>query len=107
MLEPVWTFGGVVITGLLTGMALILVAKLNTVGAKVDKTVKQTASTGNGYADRTTQALDEVRVSLRQVHRRLDAQNDHTARRDDHLDRVLVKLDDRLLHIEETIKDAP
>jgi hypothetical protein len=103
MLEPVMTFGGVVIVGLLGAMATILVAKINIVSKKVDTTVQQTTGTGNGYAADTKKTLAEVRESLRQVHRRLDDQNTHTARRDDFLDGVLTKFDDRLTHIEEKI----
>jgi glutamine synthetase type III len=103
MLEPVMTFGGVVIAGMLAAMATVLVAKLNVVSKKVDTTVKQTVSTGNGYADKTTKTLEEVRESLRNLHRRIDAQNAHTQHRDDHLDGVLMKFDDRLTYIEEKI----
>lgn len=97
------TFGGVVIAAMLSAVAVVLVAKINVVSKKVDTTVQQTVATGNGYADRTTKALDEVRESLRQVHRRLDHQNTHSATRNDHLDRLLTKFDDRLTDIEEKI----
>lgn len=103
MLEPVWTFGGVVIAALVSAMALILVAKINVVTKKVDTTIDQTAATGNGYVDRSTKATNEIRESLRQLHRRMDAQDTHAARRNDHLDGVLTKFDDRLTHIEEKL----
>lgn len=101
--DAAWAFAATVSAALLGAVALVLVAKLNTIGNKVEKTVEQTTSTGNGYAKDTKDALTQIRESLRQVHRRLDQQNAHTQRRDDHVDGLLVRLDDRLTHIEENI----
>lgn len=70
------------------------------------KTVEQTEHTSNGFAKFVREQvaeIPEVRESLRQVHRRLDSQNAHTARRDDHLDTLLVKFDDRLTQIEDKL----
>jgi ABC-type transporter Mla subunit MlaD len=98
----VTTGGAIIITILTVGLPLV-VGQNFVNGRRAKKAVEQTTNTGNGFAAETRQTLSEVRDSLRNVHRRLDAQNDHAARRDDHVDRLLIKIDDRVTHIEEKL----
>lgn len=97
------TFGGVVIAAMLSAVAVVLVARINVVGKKVDTAVTQTASTGNGYADRTTKLLEDQAASLRRLHARLDDQNTHINNRNDYLDGVIIAIDGRLTYIEEKL----
>ncbi|KAA1380527.1 hypothetical protein [Aeromicrobium fastidiosum] len=94
--RDVVTTGGLIVVALIGLVGTLAGLGYVRLGRKLDTAVVQTQPTGNGFAQ-------EMRESLRQVHRRLDAQNEHTAKRDDHIDAVFIKFDDRLTHIEENL----